>query len=216
MGRKGKPAAPGGAVRLTVVTALAALLLYSTGSIGRVRRREMLEEIEADRGDEVGSGGGTLAAQGDPRGSLAAEATIEGAGLGAVVASSMAMSFQQAARRRYGLPEEDVEAAVLAASEVHGGVAKAGPLPPEFWSAERRPWREEAFNAMVARGGCCEAAAGVGAPLANCCRRLLPPRARQARWGALPPTQPAWSASLRCGGGMRNGKPCAPSLMCCI
>ena len=56
------------------------------------------------------------------------------------------------ARPLYGLPQPELESAVVAASERYGPVAKAGPVPQEFWTDERRPWRERVFMEMLKRG----------------------------------------------------------------
>ena len=56
------------------------------------------------------------------------------------------------ARPLYGLPQPELESAVVAASERHGPVTKAGPVPQEFWTDERRPWRERVFLEMLKRG----------------------------------------------------------------
>lgn len=127
------------AVRLGVVAAFAALLLYSTHSVGRSGSRELLEE----------------ASEGDDDGPQLAGASLVGGGVGSGGSSKEAsLAVQPPVRRKYGLSDGEIEAAVLAGSQQHGEVSKAGPLPADFWTADKRPWREEVFNAMVARGGC--------------------------------------------------------------
>ncbi|EFN51025.1 hypothetical protein CHLNCDRAFT_141499 [Chlorella variabilis] len=134
--RKGRPVASSRAVRLGVVAAFAALLLYSTHSVGRSGSRELLEE----------------ASEGDDDGPQLAGASLVGGGVGSGGSSKEAsLAVQPPVRRKYGLSDGEIEAAVLAGSQQHGEVSKAGPLPADFWTADKRPWREEVFNAMVAR-----------------------------------------------------------------
>lgn len=57
-------------------------------------------------------------------------------------------------RAKYSLPEAQRVQAIMSGSQQHGMVAKAGPLPPDFWNSERRSWREDQFMQMVWRGRC--------------------------------------------------------------
>lgn len=107
-------------------------------------------------------------------------------------------------RPLYGLPQPEMQAAVVAASERHGPVTKAGPVPQQFWTDERRPWRESVFLEMLKRGAmrlvpwfvcvggmpctCLATAAAAAAallPQAACCAADLA-RAGHLNWGACP------------------------------
>ncbi|KAI7838203.1 hypothetical protein COHA_007997 [Chlorella ohadii] len=67
------------------------------------------------------------------------------------VAAAAATAAGSSRRPLYGLPQPQLEAAVVAASEQHGPVAKAGSVPQQFWTDERRPWRERVFLEMLKR-----------------------------------------------------------------
>ncbi|KAL4431370.1 hypothetical protein ABPG75_006626 [Micractinium tetrahymenae] len=54
-------------------------------------------------------------------------------------------------RPKYSLSEELRVQAIMNGSQQHGQVAKAGPLRADFWTLEKRPWREAAFMRMVVR-----------------------------------------------------------------
>ncbi|PRW20331.1 pumilio-like protein isoform A [Chlorella sorokiniana] len=68
-----------------------------------------------------------------------------------VAAEQAAGAVLTRARPLYGLAQPEMEAAVVAASERHGPVTKAGPVPSQFWTDERRPWRERVFLEMLKR-----------------------------------------------------------------
>ncbi len=93
------------------------------------------------------------------------------------VAAAAATAAGSSRRPLYGLPQPQLEAAVVAASEQHGPVAKAGSVPQQFWTDERRPWRERVFLEMLKRGGCFPCAPlgyfGCDACDSGCCRRCL-------------------------------------------
>lgn len=55
-------------------------------------------------------------------------------------------------RPKYSLPEDLRVQAIMNGSQQHGQVSKAGPLRADFWTADKRPWREAAFMRMVMRG----------------------------------------------------------------
>lgn len=55
-------------------------------------------------------------------------------------------------RPKYSLPENLRVQAIMNGSQQYGQVAKAGPLRADFWTADKRPWREASFKRMVTRG----------------------------------------------------------------
>ena len=82
------------------------------------------------------------------------EQQVAAAGAASRLESSSAagVGARSGARPLYGLPQPELEAAVVAGSERHGPVTKAGALPQEFWTDARRPWRERVFKDMLKRG----------------------------------------------------------------
>ncbi|KAL4422191.1 hypothetical protein ABPG77_006432 [Micractinium sp. CCAP 211/92] len=54
-------------------------------------------------------------------------------------------------RPKYSLPEDLRVQAIMNGSQQYGQVAKAGPLRADFWTADKRPWREASFKRMVTR-----------------------------------------------------------------
>ncbi|PSC74804.1 hypothetical protein C2E20_2398 [Micractinium conductrix] len=52
---------------------------------------------------------------------------------------------------KYSLPDGERADAIMSGSQQHGRVTKAGPLPADFWTNEKRAWREAEFQKMVER-----------------------------------------------------------------
>lgn len=175
---RGPPAASRRSVRLTVLGLLACAIYLSTTAT-------QPRDGQADDG----RGGAERQAAADDSSWTAAAAAAGSSGT---------------RRPLYGLPQPEMQAAVVAASERHGPVTKAGPVPQQFWTDERRPWRESVFLEMLKRGAmrlvpwfvcvggmpctCLATAAAAAAallPQAACCAADLA-RAGHLNWGACP------------------------------
>lgn len=133
MGAARPPAAARREVRVGVVAVLALLVWLSTALTSR-QQWAANRRAAARRAQEVATDGDATAGSG---GAL----KRDGGGGGA--------------RPKFGLPQPDLEAAVVLGSERYGQVVKAGHVPQEFWTDARRPWREGVFTDMLKRGACC-------------------------------------------------------------
>lgn len=142
------PAASHRSVRLTVLALLVLAVWLSTTS---TQHREAGEQRR--RAAELGE---QQVAAASAASRLESAAVVAGAGSGA--------------RPLFGLLQPQLEAAVVAGSERHGPVTKAGPLPQEFWTDARRPWRERVFMNMLKRGASAGSAAACWLLLLLACR----------------------------------------------
>lgn len=64
----------------------------------------------------------------------------------------VAATGKPSSRPKYSISEDLRVQAIMNGSQQHGQVTKAGPLQADFWTADKRPWREAAFMRMVVRG----------------------------------------------------------------
>ena len=139
MGLARQPAARRRSVRLAVVAGLAGLALWAASA------------ASGGRGAASQAAAGRRRLEAQPQQARAAGGSSGEGALGQP-------------RGKYALPQHELEALVAAASEVHGQVPKAGPLPAEHWADARRPARERAFLELLLRGAWRGDAGACGSP----------------------------------------------------